>query len=128
MTENSGALFAASGSAAVIGLGMSVLRVSCTALIQEIASPFQRGNPTVSNLFLRNLGDTLGATEFGAIVNDGLAHTHDAPHVTSGELGRLLPSRTETSAAVDALRLALHNSLRVMFLWMFATSRMRLLC
>lgn len=121
MTAESSALFAAIGSA-VMGFGMGVLSVSCMVLIQEIVPPAQRGSATASNLFSRNLGNTLGAAVFGAIVNYGLAHANDAPPVTSEELGRLLASQAENFAASDALRFALHHSLHVMFLCMFAIS------
>ena len=63
--------------------------VSSLVLIQEIVKPSERGSATASNLFSRNLGSTLGAAMFGAVLNYGLANT-SSPAVTSDQLRQIL--------------------------------------
>ncbi len=63
----------------VMGFGMGIVSVSSLILIQEIVKPSERGSATASNLFSRNLGSTLGAAMFGAVLNYGLAHAVASP-------------------------------------------------
>ena len=59
----------------VMGFGMGLLSTACLVLVQDIVEWAQRGSATASNIFSRNLGSTLGATVFGAVLNYGLAHS-----------------------------------------------------
>ncbi|TKC85963.1 MFS transporter [Trinickia terrae] len=99
----------------VMGLGMGTSSVCCLVLIQEIVTPLQRGSATASNLFARNLGSTLGATIFGAVLNYGLGHTKGIAAVTADELRRLLDTSSARLAANEPIRLALHQSLHLTF-------------
>jgi MFS family permease len=109
----SSAVAAGIGSA-IMGLGMGLLSTSAIVLIQEIVPWSERGSATASNLFARNLGSTLGATVFGAVLNYGLAHFGRAGvTVTSEELRRLLETQGLTGDA--AVRSALHQSLHLTF-------------
>jgi EmrB/QacA subfamily drug resistance transporter len=95
----------------VMGLGMGLFSTSAIVLIQEIVPWSERGSATASNLFARNLGSTLGATVFGAVLNYGLAHFgRGGVTVTSDELRRLLETQglTGDAAVRDALHLSLH--------------------
>jgi EmrB/QacA subfamily drug resistance transporter len=99
----------------VMGLGMGLLSVSSLVLIQEIVDWSQRGSVTASNLFARNLGSTVGATVFGAVVNFGLSHMSTGVVVTADQLQQLLQSSAGTIGGDPQVRLALQGSLHLMF-------------
>jgi hypothetical protein len=88
-------------------------------LIQEIVDVQQRGSATASNMFSRNLGSTLGATLFGAVLNFGLSHAKNASAVTSGQLKALLQNQVQSLGASDAIRQVLHQSLHLTFVAIF---------
>jgi EmrB/QacA subfamily drug resistance transporter len=121
MTPESPALLAGVGSL-IMGLGMGIASVSSLVLIQEIAAPAHRGSATASNLFSRNLGNTLGATLFGAVLNYGLTHTAGAAAITADQIKQLLEVRAADVARDSMVRLVLHHSLHITFLAMFAIS------
>ncbi|WP_090872690.1 MDR family MFS transporter [Paraburkholderia diazotrophica] len=106
----------------VMGLGMGMVSVSSLMLIQEIVQPLQRGSATASNLFARNLGSTLGAAIFGAVLNFGLSH-FKGMSITSDQLRSLLdatPGAAQAALAGNELvRSALHHSLHLTFLSIF---------
>ncbi|MDR5817514.1 MDR family MFS transporter [Caballeronia sp. LZ033] len=104
---------------AIVGFGMGITSVSCLILIQEIVQPLERGSATASNLFSRNLGNTLGAAVFGAVQNFGLTHTDGLPPVHADQLKALLTSVTGDFAANEDIRLVLHHSLHLTFTAMF---------
>jgi EmrB/QacA subfamily drug resistance transporter len=106
----------------VMGFGMGVASVSGLILIQEIVGASQRGSATASNLFSRNLGSTLGATVFGAVLNYGLTHAKGLGVVTSEQLRQLL-DKAPGGPAVDVLvRQALQQSLHLTFTFMLVIS------
>jgi EmrB/QacA subfamily drug resistance transporter len=107
-------VFAGIGSL-VMGLGMGIVSVSALILIQEIVQPSERGSATASNLFSRNLGSTLGAAMFGAVLNYGLAHSSGVAAVTSDQLRQILDAAPGNAASNMAVRLALHQSLHLTF-------------
>jgi len=109
-------LAAAIGSL-VMGFGMGMVSVSALILIQEIVKPSERGSATASNLFARNLGSTLGAAMFGAVLNYGLAHSSasGSAAVTSDQLRQILDAAPGDAAGNMAVRLALHQSLHLTF-------------
>jgi EmrB/QacA subfamily drug resistance transporter len=119
LTPDSSPVVAGLGSL-VMGLGMGIASVSAMVLVQEIVAPDQRGSATASNLFSRNLGNTLGATLFGAVLNYGLEHTKNAAAVTADQIKQLLDSQSVNIARESAVRIVLHDSLHVTFLAMFA--------
>jgi EmrB/QacA subfamily drug resistance transporter len=118
-------VFAGIGSL-VMGLGMGIVSVSSLILIQEIVKPSERGSATASNLFSRNLGSTLGAAMFGAVLNYGLAHSSSVAAVTSDQLRQILnavPGNAASNAASsDAVRFVLHQSLHLTFASIFVIS------
>jgi EmrB/QacA subfamily drug resistance transporter len=121
MTPDSSALLAGIGSL-IMGLGMGIASVSSMVLIQEIAAPANRGSATASNLFSRNLGNTLGATLFGAVLNYGLTHTAGAAAITADQIKQLLDAGSADVSRDSLVRLVLHHSLHVTFLAMFVIS------
>jgi predicted MFS family arabinose efflux permease len=106
----------------IMGLGMGMSSVCCLVLIQEIVSPMQRGSATASNLFSRNLGSTLGATAFGAVLNYGLGHTQAGAAVSPEQLRQLLDSSTGNIGAGASIGLALQQSLHLTFLTLVVIS------
>jgi MFS family permease len=110
-------MIAAAGSL-VMGFGMGIASVSSLVLIQEMVDASQRGSATASNLFSRNLGSTLGATAFGAVLNIGLTRSN----VTSDELKQVLDSAQALVGADSPIRLALHQSLHMTFLAIFGVA------
>ncbi|MDB5775833.1 MAG: transporter [Herbaspirillum sp.] len=126
LTPDSTAVLAGLGSL-IMGLGMGITSVSSMVLIQEIVAPAQRGSGTASNLFSRNLGNTLGATLFGAVLNYGLAHTKSAVAITADQIKQLLDGQAHGVIQNSVVRLALHQSLHITFLAMFVISVVMLL-
>lgn len=117
LTHTSTPVFAALSSL-IMGFGMGVCSVSCMILLQEIVPADRRGSATASNFFARNLGSTLGASFFGAVVNAQLSHSNAAPHLRVDDLSRLFATNSANSLAAGPLRLALQQSLHVMFITM----------
>ncbi|PLZ04334.1 MFS transporter [Burkholderia sp. WAC0059] len=100
----------------VMGLGMGTSSICCIMLVQEIVALSERGSATASNLFSRNLGSTLGATVFGAVLNYGLAHAQGLPAVSAAQLRRLLDAPGGPGAGASApIAEALQQSLHVTF-------------
>ncbi|SMG56212.1 drug resistance transporter, EmrB/QacA subfamily [Paraburkholderia susongensis] len=103
----------------VMGFGMGTSSVSSLVLIQEIVGMEERGSATASNLFSRNLGSTLGATLFGAVLNFGLSHSTGVAVVTSDQLKALLQNQAADLGNSDLIRLVLHQSLHLTFVSIF---------
>jgi EmrB/QacA subfamily drug resistance transporter len=118
LSPGSSPLIAAFGSL-IMGFGMGTSSVSSLMLIQEIVDVAQRGSATASNLFSRNLGSTLGATLFGAVLNFGLSHSKDVAAVTSDQLKALLQNQAGSMGSGDAIRQVLHDSLHLTFVSIF---------
>lgn len=114
LTPQSTPLFAGIGSL-IMGFGMGIVSVSSLILIQEIVKPSERGSATASNLFSRNLGSTLGAAVFGAVLNYGLTHSTGTTAVTSDQLRQLLGPVPGDAVVNAAVRLVLHQSLHLTF-------------
>jgi predicted MFS family arabinose efflux permease len=72
LTPQSSPMLAALGSF-VMGFGMGLLSITSIVLIQDSVEWSMRGSATASNIFARSLGNTLGATVLGAILNIGIA-------------------------------------------------------
>jgi MFS family permease len=118
VTPHSAPLLAGIGSL-VMGFGMGALSVTSLVLVQEQVDKSQRGSATASNLFSRNLGSTLGATVFGAVLNYGLAHSKTLGMVTSDQLRKVIASAPGSMDSFAAIRLALHQSVHLTFVGLF---------
>ena len=99
----------------VMGFGMGTSSICSIVLIQEIVGPAERGSATASNLFARNLGSTLGATVFGAVLNFGLRHSPYLPAGGADQLRHVLDAPGGQVAADAGVRLALQQSLHLTF-------------
>jgi EmrB/QacA subfamily drug resistance transporter len=110
--------YLAGAGSLVMGFGMGLLSSASIVLIQEIVAWSERGSVTASFLFARSLGNTLGATMFGAVLNYGLAHAGGASAVSSDQLRRLLDGGGGTLD--ESVRAVLEHSLHLTFLAMFS--------
>lgn len=111
----------------VMGFGMGFLSTASIVIIQDSVDWAQRGSATASNIFARQLGQTLGATVLGTVLNYGLAHPLSGPAVSSDQLRRLLDSPDSLAGAADAVRVALGQSLHVTFWGIFIITVLTLL-
>src|SRR5215471_14024343 len=112
LDPDSSPILAAFGSF-VMGVGMGFVSVSSLVLIQEIVQWSQRGSATASTVFARNIGSTLGATVFGAVLNVGLSNATGVGAVSSDQLRQLLEDHNAGGSA-DIL-LTLHRALHLTF-------------
>lgn len=108
----------------LMGFSMGTTSVSSLVLIQELVDASQRGSATASNIFSRNLGSTLGAMLFGAVLNFGLTHSSGLGLVTSDQLRHVLEDHGTPSAADLIIRTVLQHSLHLTFLSILAISVM----
>lgn len=67
-----GPLWAAAG-AATLGLGMGFCNTTFIVSVQTAVAWGERGAATASNLFMRTIGQALGAALFGAVLTTGIA-------------------------------------------------------
>lgn len=114
MAPTSSPLLAATGSL-IVGVGMGLTSICALMLIQSSARQNERGSATASNIFSRNLGSTLGASLFGAVLNYGLTHSTGGNTVSAGQLQALLHGTGEIAATVAPIRAALQQSLQLTF-------------
>ncbi|MFO1445726.1 MFS transporter [Bacillus sp. Bva_UNVM-123] len=71
LSPEAGPLWAAAGSF-FVGVGMGLTSTSFIVSIQSTVSWQQRGIATASNMFMRNLGNTIGAALLGGILNSNI--------------------------------------------------------
>ncbi|KAB2335242.1 MDR family MFS transporter [Bacillus mesophilum] len=129
LTPEAGPLWAAAGSF-FVGAGMGLTSTSFIVSIQTAVSWQQRGIATASNMFMRNLGNTIGAALLGGILNSRLIDyiqssgnqelndsSLDAANVLLNEEQRnaLLPD--VKSILQDGLTLSLHSVYMVVLLF-----------
>ncbi len=57
-----------------MGFGMGLISLTSIVLVQDSVEWSMRGSATASIIFARSLGNTLGATVLGAILNAGINH------------------------------------------------------
>jgi EmrB/QacA subfamily drug resistance transporter len=75
MTPASGPWWAAAG-AVVVGTGLGFCNTTYLVAVQAATSKDQRGAATASNLFMRIVGQSIGAALFGAVVNAAIHSAH----------------------------------------------------
>jgi len=73
MTAETGPFWAAAGSF-FIGVGMGLTSTAFIVSIQSSVGWRKRGIATAANMFMRNLGNTIGAALLGGILNSQLRH------------------------------------------------------
>jgi multidrug resistance protein len=102
---------------ALVGFGLGLLSTPSIVLVQELVAWQERGSATAAYLFARSLGNTFGATAFGAMLNFGLARAGFGS-VSSDNL-RALVENAGGDPGAGPLRAALDSSLHLTFLTMF---------
>lgn len=121
MSASSGPVWAASGSF-FVGVGMGLTSTAFIVSIQSTVGWQQRGIATAANMFMRNLGNTIGAALFGGILNNRLSNylsknvTDTVKGLTVNSANFLLKESernklTETVKTIlqDGLTLSLHT-------------------
>lgn len=112
----------------IMGFGMGLLNITCVVMVQGSVEWSKRGSATASLLFARSMGNTLGVTVLGAILNialvwfatrNGAALGTDQIQALLGSIGSVLGS-----GANPELRDALDGALRMTFWGMLAFSIM----
>ncbi|WP_160720296.1 MDR family MFS transporter [Bacillus sp. USDA818B3_A] len=73
MSASSGPIWAAFGSF-LVGAGMGFTSTAFIVSIQSTVEWQQRGIATAANMFMRNLGNTIGAALLGGILNNRMLH------------------------------------------------------
>ncbi len=106
MTASSGPAWAAAGSF-LLGVGMGLTSTAFIVSIQSTVSWEQRGIATASNMFMRNLGNTIGAALLGGILNNRIMsyfHEKDVA-LTVNDTNKLLKvdERDRLAGAVRAI-------------------------
>jgi EmrB/QacA subfamily drug resistance transporter len=103
----------------VAGFGLGFLMVTCVVIVQGSVEWRERGSATAANVFARTLGNTMGASVLGSILN--LALYRGSGGVITPEDVRRLLGHEPGAAAVDAnlLHAALDHGLHLTFWAMF---------
>ncbi|MBA8903457.1 MULTISPECIES: MDR family MFS transporter [unclassified Phyllobacterium] len=118
LTPESSPVYAGFG-AFLMGFGMGLVSVTSVVLVQESVEWSMRGSATASIIFARSLGNTLGATTLGAILNIGIAH------FGSGDLADRLhqiinqPTGLSSLSTDPAIRFVFHSALHWSFWGVF---------
>jgi EmrB/QacA subfamily drug resistance transporter len=113
MSASSGPLWAALGSF-FVGLGMGLTSTAFIVSIQSTVGWEQRGIATASNMFMRNLGNTIGAALLGGILNNRLSHyLNQNDHSLSVDDVNLLLKSAERENLSESVRGFLQNGLTI---------------
>jgi EmrB/QacA subfamily drug resistance transporter len=123
MTGSSGPLWAALGSF-IVGFGMGLTSTAFIVSIQATVSWQQRGIATAANMFMRNLGNTIGAALLGGILNNRLANYLSANSRPSEEKltvdsATLLLKEDEHSNLSESARELLQEGLTQSLHWVY---------
>ncbi|HEY4567431.1 MAG TPA: MDR family MFS transporter [Savagea sp.] len=98
-----------------IGVGMGLTTTAFVVTIQNSVSYEERGSATASNMFMRNLGNVIGASLFGAILNGRLRRELTNPD----DVQVLLTEETRVALSPfqrQELQIILHDSMHIVFL------------
>jgi EmrB/QacA subfamily drug resistance transporter len=123
MTASLGPLWAAAGSF-IVGFGMGLTSTAFIVSIQNTVTWQQRGIATAANMFMRNLGNTIGAALLGGILNNRLGHYLNANEGVSEEkltvdsANLLLKENDRSNLSESALEL-LQEGLTLSLHWVY---------
>jgi EmrB/QacA subfamily drug resistance transporter len=124
MTASSGPLWAAVGSF-VVGFGMGLTSTAFIVSIQSTVSWQQRGIATAANMFMRNLGNTIGAALLGGILNNRLGNflSEHGARSSEGKLtvdsANLLLKENERANLSGSVRELLQDGLTQSLHWVY---------
>ena len=113
LTPERGVVWASSGSL-LIGIGMGLCNTTFIVSIQAAVPWHQRGAATSSCMFLRFVGQSLGAASFGAVLN--LTLLRAAPEAVehgrsaAGSVAARRIGSAELTRLTDVVALGLHNT------------------
>ncbi len=93
----------AGGGAFLVGIGMGFCNTTYLVSVQASVTWQERGVATSANMFMRMVGQALGAAVFGAVLNLGIARA--APELTDAVNQLLDPARRQALGAVKIARL-----------------------
>ncbi len=128
LTPEAGPLWAAAGSF-FVGAGMGLTSTAFIVSIQSTVAWQQRGIATAANMFMRNLGNTVGAALLGGVLNSSILSymkkhgaedqgiSIDAANVLLNEGERQKLSASMKTLLQDGLTNALHSVYIVVFLF-----------
>ncbi|WP_079508261.1 MDR family MFS transporter [Mesobacillus jeotgali] len=128
LTPEAGPLWAATASF-FVGVGMGLTSTAFIVSIQSTVAWQQRGIATAANMFMRNLGNTVGAALLGGVLNSSILSymkrkgaedqdlSIDAANVLLNEAERMKLSPEMKSILQDALTNALHSVYIVVFIF-----------
>ncbi|PIC82013.1 MFS transporter [Sporosarcina sp. P1] len=100
-----------------IGVGMGLTNTSFIVTIQGAVPRQQRGSATATNMFMKNFGNTIGASVFGAILNatliayfakEKLPYTIDDVNTLLTKDGRSMITSQELVSLQSGLDISLH--------------------
>lgn len=110
----------------IMGFGMGLLNITSMVMIQGSVEWSKRGSATAALIFSRTLGNTLGVTALGAILNIGVVSfaTHHGNALNAEQIRSLLGSIGNVlgGGADPNLRDALDSALRATFWGMLGFS------
>jgi EmrB/QacA subfamily drug resistance transporter len=108
-----GPLWAAAGAAS-LGLGLGFCNTTFIVSVQTAVVWGERGAATASNLFMRTIGQALGAAVFGAVLTTGIAHrvpeAGDAVNRLMQPGARASLGAAMTARLIDAFAAAMHDA------------------
>ncbi|WML43537.1 MDR family MFS transporter [Neobacillus sp. PS3-40] len=84
MSAETGPIWPATGSF-FVGIGMGLTSTAFIVSIQSTVSWQQRGIATAANMFMRNLGNTIGAAMLGGILNNQLKNYFNKSAIQTGK-------------------------------------------
>jgi EmrB/QacA subfamily drug resistance transporter len=132
LTPEAGPLWAAAGSF-MVGIGMGLTSTAFIVSIQSTVDWQQRGIATAANMFMRNLGNTVGAALLGGILNSSIIRflkekgangqelSIDAANVLLNEEERTKLSLEMKVILQDGLTNALHSVYIMVFVFAVAS-------
>lgn len=123
MTAASGPLWAALGSF-IVGFGMGLTLTAFIVSIQSTVAWQQRGIATAANMFMRNLGNTIGAALLGGILNNRLANylsenSKEFTEPITVDSANLLLKENERNQLAEPVRELLQNGLTLSLHWVY---------
>ncbi|MGM0844415.1 MAG: MDR family MFS transporter [Bacillota bacterium] len=120
MGADSGPMWAAAGSF-FVGAGMGLTSTSFIVSIQSTVEWRQRGIATAANMFMRNLGSTLGAALLGGILNSSIKQYLEKNDNTSGDIDvvNMLLDEEKRSELTGPVRETLQSGLTFSLHWVY---------
>jgi EmrB/QacA subfamily drug resistance transporter len=121
MGTESGPVWAATGSF-FVGTGMGLTSTAFIVSIQSTVEWNQRGIATAANMFMRNLGSTLGAALLGGILNSSIKQYLENKDNTKADLDvvNMLLDEEKRSSLSAPLRETLQSGLTFSLHWVYA--------